>query len=165
MKKIVVLSLMLLPLALFAQEVKIAIVNTNEIVSLMPEVAEMQRQLADLNAQYEKELKVMEDEYTKKYSEYIAQQDSLTENIKLRRQQDIQELQTRFQNYIPVAQQDMEKKQSELFAPIQEKLEKAIKAVGDEKGYTYILNPQVLLYKSDNAIDATAFVKEKLGIK
>ncbi|MDR0756627.1 MAG: OmpH family outer membrane protein [Tannerella sp.] len=165
MKKIVVLSLMLLPLTLFAQEVKIAIVNTNEIISQMPEVADMQKQLADLNAQYEKELKVMEDEYTKKYSEYIAQQDSLTENIKLRRQQDIQELQTRFQNYIPIAQQDMEKKQSELFAPIQEKLEKAIKAVGDEKGYTYILNPQVLLYKSDNAIDATAFVKEKLGIR
>ncbi|MDR1601980.1 MAG: OmpH family outer membrane protein [Tannerella sp.] len=165
MKKIVVLSLMLLPLTLFAQEVKIAIVNTNEIIALMPEVADMRQQLAELNAQYEKELKVMEDEYTKKYSEYIAQQDSLTENIKLRRQQDIQNLQDRFQNYIPIAQQEMEKKQEELFAPIQEKLEKAIKAVGDEKGFTYIINPQVLLYKSNNAIDATVFVKEKLGIK
>jgi len=38
-------------------------------------------------------------------------------------------------------------------------------AVGDEKGYTYILNPQVLLYKGNDAVDATDFVKAKLGIK
>ncbi|MDR2120253.1 MAG: OmpH family outer membrane protein [Tannerella sp.] len=165
MKKLLVSIFMLLPFALFAQEVKIAVVNTNEIIVLMPEVAEMEKQIADLNAQYQKEFQVMEDEYTKKYSEYIAQQDSLTENIKLRRQQDIQGLQTRIQNYVPVAQQEIEKRQEALLAPIQEKLQNAIKAVGEERGYTYIFNPQALLYRSDNAIDATPFVKEKLGIK
>jgi outer membrane protein len=156
---------MFLPLALFAQEVKIAIVNTTELVSQMPEMSDMEKQLADLNAQYEREFKTMQDEYTKKYSEYVAQQDSLTENIKLRRQQEIQDLDTRIQNYVPIAQQDIERRQTELFAPIQERIQKAIKAVGDEKGYMYILNPQVLLYRSDNAIDATPFVKEKLGLK
>ncbi|MDR1406746.1 MAG: OmpH family outer membrane protein [Tannerella sp.] len=165
MKKLVVLGLMLLPLTLFAQEVKIAIVNTSEIVSQMPEVSEMERKIADLNAQYEKEFKIMQDEYTKKYSEYVAQQDSLTENIKLRRQQDLQDLEMRIQNYVPEAQQAMQKQQETLFAPIQEKLQNAIKAVGDEKGYTYILNPQALLYRSNNAVDATSFVKEKLGIR
>jgi outer membrane protein len=156
---------MFLPLALFAQEVKIAIVNTTELVNQMPEMSDMEKQLADLNAQYEREFKTMQDEYTKKYSEYVAQQDSLTENIKLRRQQEIQDLDTRIQNYVPIAQQDIERKQTELFAPIQERIQKAIKDVGDEKGYTFILNPQVLLYKSDSAIDATPFVKEKLGLK
>lgn len=165
MKKLLVLCLLFLPLTLFAQEVKIAIVNTGEIITLMPEFSDMERKMADLNAQYEKEFKIMNDEYTKKYSEYVAQQDSLTENIKLRRQQDIQDLETRIQNYVPEAQQAIQRQQEALFAPIQEKLQNAIKVVGDEKGYTYILNPQALLYRSDNAIDATTFVKEKLGIK
>ncbi len=164
MKKLVVLIFMLLPLGVFAQD-KIAIVNTADIFNVMPEVSAVEKQLATLNEQYEKEFKTMQDEYTKKYSEYMSQQDSLTENIKLRRQQEIQDLETRIQNFVPVAQQEMQKKQQELYAPIQQKMQDAIKAVGDEKGYTYILNPQVLLYKGNNAIDATDLVKAKLGIK
>lgn len=164
MKKLVVLIFMLLPLGVFAQD-KIAIVNTADIFNAMPEVSAVEKQLATLNEQYEKEFATMKDEYTKKYSEYMSQQDSLTENIKLRRQQEIQDLETRIQNFVPVAQQEMQKKQQELYAPIQQKMQDAIKAVGDEKGYTYILNPQVLLYKGNNAIDATDLVKAKLGIK
>ena len=164
MKKLIVLIFMLLPLGVFAQD-KIAIVNTADIFNIMPEVSAVEKQLATLNEQYEKEFKTMQDEYTKKYSEYMSQQDSLTENIKLRRQQEIQDLETRIQNFVPVAQQEMQKKQQVLYAPIQQKMQDAIKAVGDEKGYTYILNPQVLLYKGNDAVDATDFVKAKLGIK
>ena len=164
MKKLIVLIFMLLPLGVFAQD-KIAIVNTADIFNIMPEVSAVEKQLATLNEQYEKEFKTMQDEYTKKYSEYMSQQDSLTENIKLRRQQEIQDLETRIQNFVPVAQQEMQKKQQERYAPIQQKMQDAIKAVGDEKGYTYILNPQVLLYKGNDAVDATDFVKAKLGIK
>ena len=84
MKKLVVLIFMLLPLGgVFAQD-KIAIVNTADIFNAMPEVAAVEKKMAALNEQYEKEFKTMQDEYTKKYSEYMSKQDSLTENIKLR---------------------------------------------------------------------------------
>ncbi len=164
MKKLVVLIFMLLPLGVFAQD-KIAIVKTTDIFNAMPEVSSVEKKLAELNEQYEKEFKTMQDEYTKKYSEYMSQQDSLTENIKLRRQQEIQDLETRIQNFVPIAQQEIQKKQQELYAPIQQKMQDAIKAVGDEKGYTYIINPQVLLYTGSDAVDATDFVKAKLGLK
>jgi outer membrane protein len=59
----------------------------------------------------------------------------------------------------------MQKKGQELYAPIQKKMQDAIKAVGDEKGYAYILNPEILLYKGASSIDATPFVKAKLGLK
>jgi outer membrane protein len=157
--------LALIPLGICAQEVKIAIVNQSEIFNAMPEISEVETKLATLNEQYEKDLKVMTDEYQRKYADYIAQQDSLTENIKLRRQQDIQDLDTRIQNYVPSARQDMERQAKELYAPIQEKVQNAIKAVGDEKGYAVILDPQVLLYVGSTAVDATPFVKAKLGLK
>ncbi|MCS2918145.1 OmpH family outer membrane protein [Parabacteroides merdae] len=51
-----------------------------------------------------------------------------------------------------------------MFTPIQDKLKNAIKAVGDEKGYTYIPDPQIVLYQGNTAVDATQFVKAKLGI-
>ncbi|MDR3268922.1 MAG: OmpH family outer membrane protein [Tannerella sp.] len=167
MKKLIALLFVLIPFGIGAQEIKIAIVNQAEIFNVMPDVSTVENQLAALHEQYQKELKIMNDEYTKKFSDYMAQQDSLTENIKLRRQQDIEDLRTRIENYMTSAQQDMEKKQMELYAPIQEKIQNAIKAVGEEKGYTYIINPhpQMILYVGNSAIDATPFVKTKLGLK
>lgn len=165
MKKLVIFLLMMFPLGLFAQESKIAIVNTQEVMMAMPEFTDMQKQMQEMEANYQKELKVMSDEYQKKYSDFIAQQDSLTENIRLRRMQELDDINQRSQNFIQVSQQDFQKKQNELLTPIQEKLRNAIAAVGKENGYLYILDPQIVLYKSDTAIDATAQVKAKLGIQ
>ena len=130
----------------------------------MPEFATMQKQMADMEAKYKNEMQVMQDEYNKKYSDFVAQQDSLTENIKMRRMQELQDMEQRTQNFIQISQHDFQKKQGELFTPIQDKLKNAIKAVGDEKGYTYILDPQIVLYQGNTAVDATQFVKAKLGI-
>ena len=165
MKKLVIFLLMMFPLGLFAQESKIAIVNTAEVMQAMPEFTDMQKQMQEMEANYQKELKVMSDEYNKKYADFIAQQDSLTENIRLRRMQELEDINQRSQNFIQVSQQDFNKKQGELLTPIQEKLRNAIAAVGKENGYLYILDPQIVLYKSDTAIDATAQVKAKLGIQ
>ena len=120
MKKLIVLLLMILPLGAIAQEVKIAFVKTQEVFMAMPEVSGMEKQMADLNEKYRVELKQMQDEYQKKYSDFVAQQDSLTENIKLRRMQEIQDIQERMDNFVQVAQQDVQKKQQELLQPIQQ---------------------------------------------
>ena len=164
MKKLIVLLLMILPLGAIAQEVKIAYVKTQEVFMAMPEVSEMEKKLADLNEKYKGELKLMQDEYQKKYADFIQQQDSLTENIKLRRMQEIQDIQTRMDNFVQMGQQDVQKQQQDLLMPIQQKLQDAIKAVGDEKGYTYIIDPAALLYTGSNEVDATPFVRTKLGL-
>lgn len=166
MKKLIALLLMILPFAgvVSAQDAKIAFVNTADVFNAMPEVANMKKSLEDLNAKYAKELEIMQNEYKKTYSDFVAQQDSLTENIKVRRMQDLQDKQQRIDNFIQVAQQDVNKKQEELIMPIQQKMSDAIKAVGSEQGYTYIIDPQVLLYTGPNAIDATPMVKTKLGL-
>ena len=167
MKKLIVLLLMLLPFAgaMNAQEAKIAFVNAGEIFTMMPEFKDMQKKMEDLNAKYKTELETMNSEYQKKYSDFVAQQDSLTENIKVRRMQEVQDMQQRIDNFVQVAQQDVAKQQQDLMTPIQQKLQDAIKAVGAEQGYTYIIDPQVLLYTGPNAIDATPMVKTKLGLK
>ena len=167
MRKLSALLLVLLPFvgAANAQEAKIAFVNTQEVFMALPEVADMRKQIDDLNANYQKELETMQNEFQKKYSDFIAQQDSLTENIKVRRMQEVEDLRQRMDNFVQVAQQDVNKKQQELIAPIQQKMADAIKAVGTEQGYTYIIDPQVLLYTGPNAIDATPFVKTKLGLQ
>ena len=120
MKKLIIFLLMILPLGVFAQEAKVAIVNSNEIMAAMPELTAMQETMKQMNDKYAGEMKTMEDEWQKKYADYIAQQDSMTENIKVRRMQELQDIEQRVQNFTQVARQDMDKKQQELLAPIQD---------------------------------------------
>ena len=165
MKKFIVSMLLFLPLCLVAQEIKIAIVNTGEIFNIMPEMDALENETVALRQQFQNEMKVMEDEYTRKYEDFMAQGDSLTDNIKQLRVQEIEGIRSRMENFVPMAQEAIQKKQEELFAPIQEKLMKAIDSVGEENGYTCIMNPQVLLYRGKGVVDATDKVKAKLGLK
>jgi outer membrane protein len=165
MKKFIVSMLLLLPFGLAAQEMKIAIVNAQEVFSLLPELSEVENKIASIAKQYQDQAKAMEDEYNRKYADLTAQGDSLTENIRTLRIQEVQEIEARLQNFVPMAKEEIDKKQAVLIAPLQEKLQKAIHEVGEENGYTYIMSPQVMLYRSNSAIDATDKVKAKLGVK
>jgi outer membrane protein len=158
---------MILPGILFAQEIKIAHVNFQEVLLAMPEIPNIEKEMAKITEEYQKELELMQGDYQKKYMDYVAQQDSLTENIKLRRQQEIQDIQERLSSLYELAQKDVPEKRQKLIQPVQEKVLKAIKDVGDEKGYTYIMSmePALFLYTGTAAVDATPFVKTKLGLK
>ena len=165
MKKFIVLLLALLPLGAFSQEMKIAFVDFQEVFDAMPELTEAETQYAAVSAVYQESLQTLQTEYNAKYEEYMKIEATLTENLKLRKQQEIQDLGERIQNFIPQAQQDLEQEQAKLMAPIQEKVVNAIKAVAEEQGYTYTLTSQILFHTGSNAINATPLVKAKLGIR
>ena len=164
MKKIILSLLLLLPLGLFAQEVKIAFVDQNQIFYSMPEVSEVESKLALEQKKIEDEVKKMQDEYERKYSDLVSRADSLTENIKKIKAQEVTDLELRIRQVIEVSQEQMSKMQETLLAPIQEKITKAINSVGEENGYSCILPNQLLLFKGKNVIDATPLVKAKLGV-
>ena len=165
MKKIILSLLLLLPLCMVAQEIKIAVVNTDDVFTAMPEISVLENTLMVEREKWQAELQSMENDYNRKYSDLMSQQDSLNENIKSMRIQEIQELQTRMENLYQMSQQDMQKKQEELLAPIREKIQKAIEDVGEENGYTLIIAPQALLFSGKAVIDATDKVKAKIGIR
>jgi outer membrane protein len=164
-KKFLLFALLALPAGAFAQEIKIAHVDTQDIFNNMPETSAMETAIANLNKGYTDELKRMEDEYSKKYAEFVEQADSLSESIKVRRMQEVQDLQQRIRTFYDQARQDVQKKQQELLAPIQKKISDAVKAVGDENNFTYILENGAFLYTSPKSTNATQLVKTKLGLK
>ena len=165
LKKIVLLTFLCLPLGMIAQEVKIAHVNSMEIFSAMPETAAAETELTNLNQSLRTELQRMEEEYGKKYTEFMQQQDSLTQSIKIRRMTEIEDIKNRIETFYQQAEQDVAKKRNDLNAPIIQKIQTAIKAVGEEHGYTYMMEMGGFLYVSPKSIDATPLVKTKLGLK
>jgi len=165
-KKFLFIALVAFPVIAFAQETqKIAYVNHLEVVSSMPEYKAMQDSLKKADSEYQAELKILSDEYTKKLTAYMQQQDSLNESIKQRRVSELQDLQQRAQTFHETAAQNQDELQQRLSQPILDKLQKAINDVGKENNFLYIANAQTFLYISPTATDATPLVKKKLGIQ
>ena len=167
MKKIIMLLMLLLPMSMsmVGQEIKIAVVKTTEVLDAMPELNAMENELAALQKQYENMYTALTEEYQRKMTDYMAQEDSLMENIKTMRIQEIDGLRDRIDNFQQVANQDINKKQEELLIPIYDKVKNAVNQVGEENGYTCIVSPEVLLYYGKSVIDVTDKVKAKLGLK
>jgi len=165
-KKIVLFALVVFPVIAFAQEnQKIAYVNSMEVLTTMPEYKQMQDSLNKSQTEFQAELKNMSDEYTKKLSDYVNQQDSLNESIKARRQQELQDLQQRAETFQQYAAQQQDAMQQRLSTPIYDKFQKATNEVGKENNFLYIIDSQVLRYSSSGATDATPLIKRKLGIQ
>ena len=163
MKKIIIALMLIAPMALSAQ--KFGHINTQEVFSQMPEVAQVKLKMDTIQSQYENQLASMNEEIQKKAQDYQAQEATMADAVKQIRQQELQEMQQRIQLFYQTAEQDIQKKQQELLAPIHEKMAKAIKAVGERDGYTYIFDSAAMVHIGNDAIDATSAVKKELGIK
>ncbi len=163
MKKLIIAMMLILPMAVSAQ--KFGHINTQELFAQMPEVAKVKLQMDTVQAQYENQLASMNEEFQKKYQDYQAQEPTMADAIKQIRQQELQEMQQRIQLFYQTAEQDIQKKQQELLLPVHERMAKAIKAVGERDGYTYIFDSAAMVHIGDDAKDVTPAVKKELGIK
>ena len=163
MKKIIITMMLILPMAVSAQ--KFGHINTQELFSQMPEVAVVKLKMDTIQGQYEAQLASMNEEIQKKMQDYQAQEATMADAVKQIRQQELQEMNQRFQLFYQTAEQDIQKKQQELLTPVHERMAKAIKAVGERENYTYIFDSQAMVHIGNDAIDATPAVKKELGIK
>ena len=163
MKKIIITLLLIAPMALSAQ--KFGHINTQELFTQMPEVAVVKLKMDTIQGQYEAQLASMNEEIQKKMQDYQAQEATMADAVKQIRQQELQEMNQRIQLFYQTAEQDIQKKQQELLAPIHEKMAKAIKAVGERENYTYIFDSAAMVHIGNDALDVTPAVKKELGIK
>ena len=134
LKKIALLLLLIAPMSVFAQ--KFGHVKFAEILTVMPECTKAQTDIQAQQKQYEDEMKRASDELTKKFTEYQQEQANLPKNIQERRQKELQELQEKGMQFQQDAQQQLQKSYADMMEPIYKKIEDAIKAVGQEGGYT-----------------------------
>ena len=170
MKNITKLLLVVCLLAsgsLMAQtKLKIGHIDSNKLLSIMPEKDQVQVTLESHAKEIENTLAAMQDEFEKKYQDYLAKADSLTDLIKQTKEAELQDLQQRIQTFQMSAQQDYQTTERELFQPIIDKAKNAIDEVAKENGYTYVIDSGsgALIYFSDTSDDLFDLVKAKLGL-
>ena len=165
MKKLLFMILMLTPIAVMAQ--KFGHVNTQDIIQAMPEYTKAKNEIDALQKQYEADLKSMQEEMTKKLKDYEANAKTLPDNIKQRRETELQEMDQKIRQSYQDNQQALAQAQQEKMQAITTKVIDAIKQVGQAGGYVYIMdNAGGIPYISTTlSTDVTAQVKAKLGIK
>jgi len=163
MKKLIIAMMLIVPMALSAQ--KFGHINTQELFTQMPEVAQIKLKMDTIQSQYENQLASMNEEIQRKAQDYQAQEATMPEAVKQIRQQELQEMQQRIQLFYQTAEQDIQKVQQELLTPVHERMTKAIKAVGEREGYTYIFDSAAMVHIGADALDVTPAVKKELGIK
>lgn len=166
-KKILLAVALALPLSGMAQ--KFGVVDIESIFQAMPESAAMRTEIEQTSKKFEDEYKRLSDEVNKLFADFqtIQNDPNTPESIKERRVNEIQERQAKAEQYRNIAMQDIQRLTEQLSLPIQTKLTDAVKAVGSEGGFTFILpNEQaLLLYQGPDVVDVTAQVRAKLGLK
>jgi len=146
--------------------VKLGYVNSQELLSVMPEMTKADGDLKAYAKQYQDQLEAMGKEMEKKGADYQANEKTMSDAVRTVKQKELQDLETRIRDYQQSAQEKVGKKKEELYKPILEKADKAIKEVAKEKGYDYVFDASggTLLYAKDSD-NLLPLVKVKLGIK
>ena len=148
-------------------QAKFGHVNTQEIIQAMPEYTAAKAEIDKLQEQYEADLKSMQDELQKKADAFDKEQATLPDNIKQRRQTELQEMYQKIQQSYQDNQQALQKASSEKMQAITSKVLEAIKAVGQAGDFVIIneINAGIPYISTTLSTDVTAQVKAKLGLK
>ena len=149
-----------------AQSVKVGHVDSAAIMEIMPERTQIEQELQTYAAELQSEIQAMVAEYQSKAQDYQANEATMSNLIRQSKQKEIYDLETRIQEFQNNADYALQTKQMELLSPLIEKVQNAVNAVGQEKGFTYIFDKAAgaVVYIGENAIDITADVKAKLGL-
>ena len=148
-------------------QAKFGHVNSQEIIQAMPEFTTAQADIQKLTQQYEADLKSMQDELQKKAEAFEKEESTLPDNIKQRRNQELNDLYQRIQQTYQDNRNALDKAQQEKMQAITSKVLDAIKAVGQEGNYVYIMEmgAGIPYISTTLSTDVTALVKAKLGLK
>ena len=143
MKKLFIASFIVLITALSATAQKYAYVDSDYILSNIPEYKSAQAQVDNLSVQWQKEIEVKYSEIDKLYKAFQAEQILLTEDVKKKRETEIitkeKEVKELQKSKFGV-DGELFKKRQDLVKPIQDKVYNAIKDMAVKGTYAVVFD-------------------------
>ena len=166
MKKLILFLLLLATMPAMAQgELKFGFLSYNIVMQAMPEYAAMQNSMAELREKYEAEQKRVENDFNKKYEEFLDGQKSFPKTILQKRQSELQEMPDKNVAFKKESQRLLKQAEEDAMAPIQARLATALDTIGKERGFAFIVNTDekaTLWLNPSLGEDITATVIEQL---
>lgn len=147
---------------------RLAILSHDAVMQCMPQYHEAQNNLKALRAQYEAEAKRSEEDFQRKFVEFIDGQKDFPQTILLKRQNELQNMLESNAKFRMKVQELLAKAEKDLTSDVMAVLKEAVQAVAMEEGYALVLNADGndVSYIADGiATDITEKVLHKLGIE
>lgn len=145
---------------------KFGYINSADLIKIMPETRRAEANLEAYVKTLEKQFTGLQTDYQRRIADFQAQEKTMIDAIKETKIRDLQTLEQRMQQSQASGQQQVALKREQLFKPILDKAEKAIKDVGKENGYDYVFdtNTGSFVYAKESH-NIMPLVKAKLGLK
>ena len=165
-KKIILLSTFIISMGLYAQ--KFAYVDTDYILSKMPEFTQAEEQINKYTQEWNSEVQDAYAEVEKMYKDYQSEQVLLTQEMKIKREESIIEK----ERYVQDLQQkyfgsegDLYKKRQELIKPIQDRIYDAIQQLAANNKYSIIFDSSsdLIMLFSDPDLDKSDNILKIMG--
>ena len=166
--KALVVAFFLISFASFAQTsttqpIKIGYTNVEYILLQMPESKQIESQLKDHSTQLENQLKNKYADYEAKMQAYEKGAATMDKVVREDKEKELMNLNSSIQEFQRSAQASLQQKEKSLVDPVIAKIDKAIKDVAKENGYTYVISNQALLAGPEDG-DISPLVLKKLGV-
>jgi outer membrane protein len=143
---------------------KIAHINVSELLAEMPEMKAAQAELQKLQETYRADIESSMTELKNKYTQYSNEASSKSAEENEKRALELQGFERNIGEAQQAAQQELSKKQAELFEPISKKAKEAIEKVAAAQGYDYVIDATqgggLIVAKGPDLLSA---VKQELG--
>ncbi|MGB5172857.1 OmpH family outer membrane protein [Eudoraea sp.] len=140
-KKVGVVVLLFLAITSFVNaQSKVAHINVTELLGQMPEMIAAQAELKKLQETYRADIESSMTELKNKYTQYSNEAATKSEEENQKRAQELQGFEKNIGEAQQAAQQELAKKQAELFEPISVKAKAAIEKVAAAQGYDYVVD-------------------------
>lgn len=166
MKKLLLGAVMAFGILSASAQTKIGYINTDNLMSVMPEAAKINADLNEYQTSLQQQGLALKVELDKKVDQYNLDSSKLSSSMKEIRRDELVKLYSRLQNYDQEAQEKAQQYAQTKIGPVRTKALDAIKTVAKEKGYTYVLDEAtstlLVMPPGDDLLPA---VKAKLGIK
>lgn len=170
MKRLSILLIGMIMLALHASAQRYAIIDTKYILDKMPEYKDADTKLQQVSEQWQKDIDTRQAALDKMYKDYDAEQYMLSDELKKKREdelfnkeKEVRDLQKKRFGY----QGDLFNERQKLVKPIQDKVYNAVQKIAAARSYDFILDKSegITVIFADPKLDKSDDVLRELGIK
>ena len=161
-KTILFLLLTVVSLAVSAQDAqpkdslafKFGYLSYDSVMVAMPDYTELKTNMAQLREQHEAEQKRVENDFNKKYEEFLDGQASFPKTILQKRQSELQEMLDRNIEFKKQSQKMLSEAEANMMEVIKTTINMAVNIIAQERGYAFVLNTDK---------EAVTFINPALG--
>ena len=161
-----IISFLLFCIAVSSQT-QFGYISYEQVLKEMPEYIQVKQDMATLKAKYEAEAQKGEEEFQRKFVDFLQGQKEFPQAIMQKRQAELQALMDNGVAFRIKSQQLIAQAEEDMMQEARKRLNNALLEVGVECGYGYILNTDGNNCPYINpvvGVDVTELVRQKLGL-